>query len=203
MPERNMRASSAPRGRSVGRALAAFAVFGGVACVPAAACAADPQAGALVKLFIDACIPHMGDPQGVRAWAAAKGLGQITEPGPLNVFVGDGGKGAAWAAPLPVGNFAVSIRGFTQACAVWAQAAAPTDVESAFKKLIDGVGRPGLKIRVDKDVTTETAAGRTRELVYNIVAPGSPTSYEFTMLTAEHVNPAFQASLQVAHAKAD
>jgi hypothetical protein len=37
-------------------------------------------------------------------------------------------------------------------------------------------------------------------LVYNVAAPSAPTSFEFTMLTAERPGGAFQASLQAAKA---
>jgi hypothetical protein len=165
--------------------------------------AADDRAAFVVKLFISACIPNMGNPDGVRAWATAQRLAQIEAPAPLDVFVGTGGKGAAWAVPTPYGNFALSIRGKTQACAVWAQTAEPAEVEGAFKTIIEGVKQPGINIRVDKDATDETAAGHVHTLVYNIIAPGAPSGYEFSMLAVERPNGAFQASIQVGRASAD
>jgi len=65
--------------------------------------------------------------------------------------------------------------------------------------MIEGVSRPGIKVRVDKDATV----GAVRALIYNIIAPGAPTGFEFTMLTAERSGGAFQASIQVAKASAD
>lgn len=165
--------------------------------------AADDKAAFLVKLFQAACIPNVGNPDGVRTWAIEKRLSQIDAPDSLQVFVGPGGKGTAWAVPTQYGSFALSLRGKTQACAVWAQAADPTEVEADFKVIIDGVKRPGINIRVDKDETVETPVGRARSLVYNVVAPGAPFGFEFTMLTAERPGGAFQASLQVAKTAAD
>lgn len=165
--------------------------------------AADDKAAFLVKLFDAVCIPNMDNPDGIRAWAAAQHLSQVGSPRALDVFVGPGGKGAAWAVPTEIGNFAISIRGSTQGCAVWARAADPVEVEKDFKTIVKGVRRPGINVRVDKDATTETPVGRARELVYNVIAPGAPSGHEFIMLTAERSGGAFQASLQVVEARAD
>ena len=177
----------------------AATVVGLLLCLPQAAQAADDRAVYLIKLFSAVCVPNMGNPDGVKAWAAARNLGQIDGIAPLAVFVGPGGKGAAWAVPTKWGKFALSIRGQTEACAVWAEAADPRDVETFFKTMIEGVSRPGIKVRVDKDATV----GAVRALIYNIIAPGAPTGFEFTMLTAERSGGAFQASIQVAKASAD
>lgn len=184
------------------RRLTAIAI-GLLFCLSSPAHAADDRAAFLVKLFDAVCIPNMGNPDGVRAWATAKHLGQIEAAAPLDVFVGPGSHGAAWAIPTPYGNFALSIRGKTEACAVWAQAAAPAEIEADFKIIVEGVKQPGIKVRIDQDTATDSPAGRARALVYNVIAPGAPTGYEFTMLTAEHTGGAFQASIQVAKASAD
>jgi hypothetical protein len=60
----------------------------------------------------------------------------MTNPAALEVFVGKGGKGAAWEVPAKLGNFALSIRGTTEACAVWARGADPEAVQSLFKAII-------------------------------------------------------------------
>ncbi len=86
------------------------------------------------------------------------------------------------------------------ACAVWVQAADPEAVEALFKTLIQGVARPGLKLAVDKDLTSPSPSGKVRTLIYNITAPGAVSSFEFTMQTVEHPGGAFQASIQVARA---
>ncbi len=184
-------------------AVMTISAVGVLLCFAPKAMAADDRAALVTNLFIAACIPNMGKPDGVRAWATAQRLAEIKAAAPLDVFVGPGGKGAAWAVPTPYGNFALSIRGTTQACAVWAQAADPAEVERDFKTMVEGVKQPGINIRVDKDATDETAAGLAHTLVYNIIAPGAPSGYEFTMLAVERPNGAFQASIQVAKASAD
>jgi hypothetical protein len=185
------------------KSTATATAIGLLLCFAQRATAADDRATFLVKLFNAVCIPNMGNPEGVRAWSAAKHLGQIEAAAPLGVFVGPGANGAAWAIPTSFGKFALSIRGKTEGCAVWAQAADPAEVEADFKIIVTGVQRPGIKVRVDSDTSTDTPVGRARTLVYSVIAPGAPTGFEFTMLTAERAGGGFQASIQVAKASAD
>jgi hypothetical protein len=162
--------------------------------------AADMAAQFLTKLFTDVCVPNLGQPSKVREWAEQRHLGQIQNPTAVRVFVGGGENGAAWAIAAAEGNFVLSIRGMTQACAVWAQAANAEEVMINFKRIIEGVKRPGIAVTVDKDTVSSSPVGNAHVLVYNVAAPNAPTSFEFTMLTAERPGGAFQASLQAAKA---
>jgi hypothetical protein len=162
---------------------------------------ADPAAQFLTKLFITACVPNMGQPTKVREWAQGHQLAEIQNPVALGVFVGSGDNGAAWAIPSAQGSFALSIRGTTQACAVWARTADPAETLTLFQKLIEGVKRPGIEIAVDKDSVSSTPVGDAHALVYNVTAPNAPTSFEFTLVTAERPGGAFQVSMQVAKAR--
>jgi hypothetical protein len=163
---------------------------------------ADPAAAFLTKLFIEVCVPNLGQPAKVREWAEQHHLGQIQSPTALAVFVGPGGNGAAWAVPAAAGSFALSIRGMTRGCAVWARAADPGEVMTNFKTIVEGVKRPGIEVTVDKDTVSPSPVGEAHALVYNVTAPSAPTSFEFTLLTAERPGGAFQASLQAAQAGA-
>ncbi len=165
--------------------------------------AMEPAASFLVKLFMDVCIPNMGHPEKVRAWADQQHLQAVTSPTALGLFVGPGSGGIAWAVPSPIGNFALSIRGRTEGCAVWARTANPLDVEMAFKRILEGVKRPGLEVRTDKDSVDPSPAGQVRSIVYNVRPVAAPTGYEFIMIAAENPGAAFQASMQVHPARAD
>ena len=162
----------------------------------------DPAANTVVRMFMSACIPAAGQPDKVREWAAAQHLQPIASPAALEIFVGPGGKGAAWAMPTPDGHFALSIRGTTQACAVWAQKADPAAVEDDFRKIIDGVKQPGLVVTADKDLTQPSPYGKARVLIYNIAGEIGHSGLEMTMMTAEKPGAAFQASLQMARVAA-
>jgi hypothetical protein len=163
--------------------------------------AMEPAASFLVKLFMDACIPNMGHPEKVRAWADQRHLQAVTSPTALALFVGL--KGVAWAVPSSLGSFALSIRGRTEGCAVWARTADPLDVETAFKKILEGVKRPGLEVRIDKGSTDQSPVVQVRSLVYNVRAVGAPSGFEFLMQTAEKPGGAFQASMQLHPVRAD
>jgi hypothetical protein len=170
------------------------------ALVPLPALADDPKANTVLHVFMDACIPNMGQPDKIRAWAEDQHLQEISAPAALEVFVGAGAEGAAWAVPSPLGSFALSIRGVTEACAVWARAADPDDVAAGFKKLMEGVSRPGLDVGIDSDTTATTPVGQAHSIVYHLWPSSGKSGYAFTLLTAEHPGGAFQASIQVAPA---
>jgi hypothetical protein len=159
---------------------------------------ADPAAAIFTKIFIEACVPNMGRADLVRSWITGKRLLPITSEAALDVFVGPGERGGAWAIPSKEGNFAISIRGVTEACAIWAMAANSADVYELFKKLIDGVRRPGIEVTKIEDKIVSTPVGKARSVAYLVRKPDSPAGFVFTMLTAERSGGAFQASLQVA-----
>jgi hypothetical protein len=165
-----------------------------------AAAFADPAAQFLTKLFITVCVPNLGQPAKVREWAQGHQLAEIQDLAALGLFVGPGDKGAAWAVPSAQGSFALSIRGKTQACAVWARVADPGETLALFQKLIEGVKRPGIEITIIKDDISPSPVGDAHALAYNVKAPNAPTSFVFTLLTAERTGGAFQASMQAAQA---
>jgi hypothetical protein len=165
--------------------------------------AMDSSAGFLLKLFMDVCVPNMGRPENVKAWADRQRLQVIANPTALELFVGLGSKGIAWAIPSNVGSFALSIRGRTQGCAVWARNANPSDVETGYKKILEGVKRPGLEVIIDKDSIDPSPVGQVRSLVYQVRAVSGSIGYEFVMLAAQNPGGAFQASIQVHPVKID
>src|SRR4051812_18299527 len=107
-------------------------------------------------------------------------------------------KGAAWAVPAQAGHFVLAIRGMTAGCAVWAQSADPKQVEANFKTVVEGVKRPDLTIKTERDTISPSPVGQARAVVYSVFANGAQTGFVFTMLAAERSGGPFQASLQVA-----
>jgi hypothetical protein len=160
----------------------------------------DPAANFVTKLFIEVCVPNMGQPGKVREWANQKHLPLISSADALREFVGEGSKGGAWFVPSQSGNFALSIRGTTEACAVWALQANPSQVETLFQKTIDGVRRPGLEIAVVQDKRVPTSFGETHALVYSIRPTNTSNGFVFSLLTSEKPNGAFQVSMQISRA---
>jgi len=170
-----------------------------VVVLPRSAAGGDSSANFLVKLFMDVCIPNVGAPQKVRAWAEEHRLQEITNPIALDVFVGPGGKGGAWAVPSSVGSFALSIRGRTEACAVWARAANPPAVEALFRTILEAVSRPGVDVSIEKDSHDQSPSGTIHTLIYRVSGTEKQRGgFLYTMQTAEHAGGPFQASVQAA-----
>jgi hypothetical protein len=166
---------------------------------PNAALGDDASSNFLVKLFVSVCIPNVGQPEKVRDWAADHGLQEITTPAALNVFVGPGPKGIAWAVPSAVGSFALSVRGTTEACAVWARVAAPNDVENMFRPIVEGAARAGVDVSVIKDAHDRSPSGIVHTLIYSVSGTEKfRGGFLYTMQTAERPGGPFQASLQAA-----
>ena len=168
------------------------------AAITPARAADDPAANVILRAFMGICIPDMGYPDRIRAYAQDNHLPVITDTTALTMFSGSEDKGEAWALPSPYGNFALSIRSKTQACAVWARHADPQLIETDFRKIVEGSKRPGLDLTIYQDKTTTGPYGKNRELVYLEQIDGANWGFAFTMLTAEHDGGPFQASLQVA-----
>jgi len=157
----------------------------------------DASANFIVRLFITVCIPNVGQPENVRAWAADQHLKAVTNPIALNVFVGSGGNGAAWVVPSDVGSFALSIRGSTEACSVWAKAASPGEVETLFRKIVEGAARPGIDVSVVKDARDRSPYGTIHTLIYSVsYTEKQRGGFLYTLQTAEHTGGPFQVSLQ-------
>jgi hypothetical protein len=168
--------------------------------IPGSAAGEDASANFIVQLFITACIPNVGQPDKVRAWAADQHLEAVKNPIALNVFVGSGRNGAAWMVPSAVGRFAVSIRGSTEACAVWARAASPGDVETLFRKIVEGAERPGIDVSVVKDARDQSSYGTIHTLIYSVSGTEKQLGgFLYTMQTTERAGGPFQVSLQAGH----
>jgi hypothetical protein len=177
---------------------AVFALIVAIITTPVrAADEGDGQANYLTRLYMAACIPNMGHPERVRAWAEDHHLQEITDPIPLSVFVGPGDGGAAWSVPTSIGAFAISIRGGSHACATYARQANPVLVESNFKTIVDGVKRPGIEVRVERDETVPTAYGKGRTLAYIVTLPDADKGFEQIMQTMEKPGGGFQAVLML------
>ena len=181
------------------RAVLGLALALGACAVPLPAVAEDAAANFLVRLYIDACVTNTPAPERVRDFAASHGLKEIESREALGVFVGEGGAGSAWNVPSAVGNFALSLRGRTQGCTVWALSADPAAVESLFRALLAGVARPGLSVTLLKDTTDPTPFGNRHTLAYGVSPAGeSERGLAYLMQTVERPGGGFQAWLEAA-----
>lgn len=171
--------------------------------VPHNAVAEDPNAAFVTKLFLEACVPNMGQSNKVRDWANEHHLTPILNPIALQVFVGKGDGGDAWGAANGDGQFVLSIRGETKACAVWARTASPNEVLNYFTKVIEGVRRPGVEVKLVTDEKAPTPFGTAHTLAYQVGGGLSASAFVFLLQTIEQPGGAFQVSMKVALGKKD
>ena len=166
----------------------------------AAAAATDDTNGAfLIGLFNQACVPNRGNTDKIHAFAFEHHFTPIANPAALEIFVGPGDKGMAWQVPSPTHqHFALSIRGTTEACVVWAQTADPAFVEAAFVKEVEAIAKPGIEIKKNPDESTDTPVGLAKTVSYLIWASDTKKGFAFTLTTAERSGGPFQASIQIA-----
>jgi hypothetical protein len=97
--------------------------------------------------------------------------------------------------PTTSGNFALSLRGETQSCAVYARTADPEEVEANFKQIVEGVRRPGIEVSIVGDTTEDTPSGKAHSLAYAVRPPQSEIGFSFVMLTVDRPGGPFQASI--------
>jgi hypothetical protein len=189
-------------GLRTGRALAAIAALCGL-CLSGVALAAgsgdDVNGAFLIGLFNQACVPYRGNTDKISEFAFEHHFLPITNPAALDVFVGPGEHGKAWQVPSPTHqHFALSIRGTTEACVVWAQTADAAFVESAFVKEIESIAKPGIEVKKRGEETADTPVGKAKSISYLVWPSDSKKGIEFTLTTSERAGGPFQASIQMA-----
>lgn len=153
-----------------------------------------------MKLFIHICIPNMSNPEKVRTWAHQHSLPRVSNSIALSIFAGKGPKVQAWYVPSQIGKFALALRGPTEACTVFARQADPTESETLFRKLLEGIKRPGVDVAVIDERRTPTQAGQEHALSYTVRPTEGRTGYIFILVTVERPGAGFQAKFEVSRA---
>ncbi len=162
---------------------------------------------ALFKLFSQTCAQSVGQPNKIHEWAKLAKLPIISDENLLLALVGEGTKGRAWELPSSTKHhFALSIRGETQACAVWAELANRTSMKRMFGEFIEsmqqlqGITMTPLK---DEEVDTATGKGRGHIMSYQMKIAAFPgIAFQITMIVADKTGTLFagaplQATIQV------
>jgi len=171
---------------------------------PAPAAGEDTNGAFLIGLFNQACLPNRGNAEKVHAFAEGHQFAPIHNPAALDVFVGPGDKGMAWQVPSPTHqHFALSIRGTTEACVVWAQTADAAFVEAAFVKEVEAIAKPGIEIRKNPEETADTPVGKAKTITYLVLTADTKKGFAFSLTTAERAGGPFQASIQIAKVAAE
>ena len=164
----------------------------------------DANAYVLMGMFDTICLKNRGKPDGVRSFAADRHYPEITDENLLRLYVGPGGKGAAWTIvpAAPRDRFVLSLRGDTQGCAVWVGLADPGLIESTFAERMAPPFSGGLQVKKEPERTQQTANGAFKYSVYVLHRPPEPIAELYTVITAEQPAGLFQASIQTAVVRA-
>jgi len=116
--------------------------------------AAQPESPAreLSALFTRSCLPHAGDPSGLRAWALRLGLAEI--PDPARAAFLHGAPGIVFDATAPSGKYVV-VSADDGICAAIAERADGGQVAAALE---DGLGAIGVTFRlvIERDDKNQT-----------------------------------------------
>lgn len=160
--------------------------------------AEDPRANSLVLVFTEVCLPNVGNPDAVYAWAAEKKLAPVTNPEGRKVFVGDGNEGAAWFFRVADITAVLSIRSQTKTCAIYGEKA---DVE-AFQKWFDSIvstivgGGAKATTLMDQDQVGEFGH-HVGKMILLKGFEKPPAWRVMTLITNERPGGAYQVTMQV------
>ncbi len=147
--------------------------------------AMDSDSVVAINQFNATCVRHLAKPDDVRAWAN-ENYASIRDPDFLATVVGRIADGAAWQLPSPTGReLTLSLRGDGKTCAVWSEAANPEDVETEFKKMVNGAARDGITVKTTTDSTLPTRSGAGRLLSMSVMDQELGSGYLFTFIAGD------------------
>jgi hypothetical protein len=173
----------------------AIAVAAPLACAGVRA-HADEAAVNFAKLFKDVCLIKSGNLDDIEDWAEDQNLAPITNPQALAVFAGRpnvdgtmrsfaGGGGKAWAVKDPAGHFVLATRLDPESCVVWAQKAEPTDVETAYSKMVESAATAGAEVSLAEDRKADIPNGQVHILVHRLWSGSALNSVALVMATVD------------------
>jgi hypothetical protein len=159
---------------------------------------ADQQANAAARLFMDACVASLGDEARLKAWVRGNGL-ISTSPG-FSKKILRGQSGEVWSAKNEIGDFLVII-GLPYQCAAWARRANARLAIEHFQRLVKGVERPGLSVKLEKDQELQGQGGIYRQVVYVLRKQGSVTGWAILATASESAAAEVQVRFTVSPVK--
>ncbi|CAM2186358.1 conserved exported hypothetical protein [Paraburkholderia sacchari] len=162
--------SQKPRGVMKSFIFATTLIFS--ACVvaqEAPSSVAVAQSNVATRLFMDLCIPSVGNREALNTLAAKYDLRDVDPSFSEKVLRGKTGK--VWSAPSHSGNFIV-IWQADNSCSVWARRADAASSIEHFKRIVTGAQRPGLQLRIVADRDIEGQGGTYHYLAYMLSKVG-------------------------------
>jgi len=167
------------------KAVLALALGG---CLLAASPAAADQAREAVGLFVQSCLKHVEDPDGLRAWIAETPQLQKLSDKNAQEFL-EGKRGDVWSATNDTGLFALALFN-DDTCTVLAQQASADQVSLVFSEYVRRKNLPLDKISDRKDFVRGIDK---REETYR--SSSGRILYEVVLLTSKSLRAEVQAVL--------
>jgi hypothetical protein len=156
------------------------------------------QSNVATQLFMDLCIPTVGNREALNALAVKYDLRDVDPSFSEKVLRGTAGK--VWSAPSHSGNFIV-IWQADNSCSVWARRGDAATSIQHFKRIVTGAQRPGLQLRVVSDRDIEGQGGTYHYLAYVLSKVGQDVG-TFASIAATSSNAAeVQVRLRIEQAK--
>ena len=150
-----------------------------------------PQS-AFTTLFATTCMQHFYTPEKLRAEMASQNAPVLQ--GEQSQFFLGGEPGTAWSVRLPDGMYVVSWRD-DGVCAVFAQRASATQVQSSFAELVASAPEPMIASPRETD-GRDTDALKTASYAWH--RPKDKTELLFTLTTSSEDNATVQAMASMA-----
>ncbi len=128
------------------------------------------QANYVTKLFMDTCVPNLGDNKAVSEWSQKNKL--VRADAEFSKAALKGETGEVWGASNSIGQFLIVLTGKWH-CSTWARTANVQLVNENFITLVKGVERPGLTVLPHVDKEFDGAGGKYRQLGYLLKKDGA------------------------------
>ncbi|WP_155836999.1 NMCC_0638 family (lipo)protein [Paraburkholderia mimosarum] len=171
------------------------------ACVVAQEAPSSPavaQSNVATRLFMDLCIPSVGNREELSVLAAKHNLRDVDPSFSEKVLRGKTGK--VWSAPSQLGNFIV-IWQADNSCSVWARRADAATSIQHFKRIVTGAQRPGLQLRVVAGRDIEGQGGTYHYLAYVLSKVGQDVGTFASIGATSSIAAEVQVRLKMERAK--
>lgn len=152
------------------------------------------RSNAATRLFMDFCLATTGDFAKVNGLATQNHL-PFVRPDFAPHFLG-GKAGRVWSATSSLGEFVI-IGTEDNTCQVWAkQADAPTSIQH-LNRIVSGVPRPGLVVKLVKDETLSGKDGAYRVVAYLMRRDDQVNGMLVSIISSESTTAAVQVRLKI------
>lgn len=156
-------------------------------------------ANGVANTFLEACIKTLDTPDGVKNWAAANHLPEMTGPDEARkIYIGEGDGGGAWIIHGKTNTAVLAVRAKTGACALFAEHADPAASAKWYAMFVNAVAaRYGTTtvsaMEPDKDGPSPFGRhiGKTRAVL------SDHKMAAITLMTFEKPGGAYQVSMQI------